>query len=94
MVTWKSHIRVKLFIFIGVLKDILPSFLRKRKAVSSSEKNTGKRSKSMQVLDRDIICIPDSKSCQKIPYPRGKYRSQLGEDGVIGKIRLISTMTE
>lgn len=77
-----------------MLKDILPSFLRKRKAVSSSEKNTGKRSKSMQVLDRDIICIPDSKSCQKIPYPRGKYRSQLGEDGVIGKIRLISTMTE
>ena len=32
------------------------------------------------------------KSSPKIPYPRGKYRSQLGEDGLIGKIRLMSTM--
>ena len=61
-------------------QDILPSFLRKRKAVSSSEKNTGKRTKSIQVWDRDIIRIPDSKSSQNISYPRGKYRSQLGED--------------
>ena len=74
-------------------QDILPSFLRKRKAVSSLGKNTGKRTKSIQVWDRDI-CIPDSKSSQNISYPRGKYRSQLGEDGLIGKIRLISTMTE
>ena len=94
MVTWKSHIRVKLFYIYRGAQDILPSFLRKRKAVSSTEKNTGKRTKSIQVWDRDIICIPDSKSCQKIPYPHGKYRSQLGEDGLIGKIRLVSTMTE
>ena len=38
-------------------QDILPSFLRKGKAVSSSEKNTGKRTKSIQVWDRDILTV-------------------------------------
>ena len=55
---------------------------------------SGKRPKTVQVWDRDIVYIPDSKSSQKIPYPCGKYRSQLGEDGLIGKIRLISKMNE
>ena len=74
-------------------QDILPSFLRKRKA-APLEKSDGRRPKSVQVWDRDIICIPDCKCSQKIPYPRGKYRSQLGKDGLIGKIRLMPTMTK
>ena len=64
----------------------------KKKAGPAAE--NAKRPKTVQVWDRDSICLPDSKSKQKIPYPRGKYRSQLGEDGLIGKVRLMSTMNE
>ncbi len=35
--------------------------------------------------------MPDSGSC--IPFPRGKYRAKLGQSGLIGKIRLTSTMS-
>ena len=53
-----------------------------------------KRAKTVQIWDRDIICLPQRSSNQKIPYPRGSYRSILGEQGLIGKIRLMSNMDE
>ena len=47
----------------------------------------------MQCWDRDIICLPQAPSVTTIPFPRGKYRAKLGQRGLIGKIRLSSTMT-
>lgn len=51
-----------------------------------------KRPKSTQVWDRDIVCLPQSDE-PKLSFPRGKYRAKLGEKGLIGKIRLTSTMS-
>ena len=55
---------------------------------------TTKRAKTVQIWDRDIICLPQKSSNPTIPYPRGSYRSILGEQGLIGKIRLMSNMDE
>ena len=38
------------------------------------------------------MCLPQQ-SVTEFSYPRGKYRSCLGKHGLIGKIRLMSTMT-
>lgn len=44
------------------------------------------------------MCLPPSRrnrsSCSTIAYPRGRYRSELGSMGLIGKIHLTSEMTE
>ena len=56
--------------------------------------SSSKRAKTVQIWDRDIICLPQRLSSQKIAYPRGSYRSILGEQGLIGKIRLMSNMDE
>ena len=37
------------------------------------------------------MCLPYS--VEPVAYPRGKYRTKLGEKGLIGKIRLTSTMS-
>ena len=51
-----------------------------------------KRSKSVQVWDRDIICLPSS-SGSTITFPRGRKHTQLGAMGLIGKMRLTSNMS-
>lgn len=51
-----------------------------------------KRPKSTQVWDHDIVCLPQSDE-PKLSFPREKYRAKLGEKGLIGKIRLTSTMS-
>lgn len=44
--------------------------------------------------DRDIICLPKiTDGSATLPFPRGKYRTKLGERGLIGKIRLMSSMS-
>lgn len=49
---------------------------------------------STQVWDRDIVCLPWSIELSlQFSYPRGKYRTKLAEKGLIGKIRLTSTMS-
>lgn len=74
---------------------ILPSYLRRNQGGSKA-----KKSKTVQVWDRDIICLPlsrrnySSNSNASIAYPRGRYRSELGSMGLIGKIHLTSEMTE
>ena len=52
-----------------------------------------KRPKSSQSWDRDIVCLPQQPTGKEICYPRGKYCAWLGSQGLIGKIRLVSTMT-
>ena len=53
-----------------------------------------KRPKAVQCWDRDIVCLPqDCSSDDHLPYPRGKFRAKLGMSGLIGKIRLTSSMT-
>ena len=74
---------------------ILPSYLkRKRKADGRAAESRSKQPKSVQVWDRDIVCLPKTELNNNISYPRGKFRTKLGESGLIGKIRLTSTMTE
>ena len=72
---------------------ILPSYL-KRKRQSGDVPSSSKRCKAIQCWDRDIVCLPQSSEpSTKLSYPRGKYRTRLGELGLIGKIRLMSNMT-
>lgn len=53
-----------------------------------------KRPKTVQYWDRDIICLPAQKNSSTICYRRGKQCAWLGSQGLIGKLRLSSTMTE
>ena len=48
-----------------------------------------------QAWDRDIVRLPETHgTATSIPYPRGAYRRQLGQWGLIGKIQIVSTMSE
>ena len=75
---------------------ILPSYLRRKSCSGTGSKP--KKSKTVQSWDRDIICLPLSRrnysSSSTIAYPRGRYRSELGSMGLIGKLHLTSEMTE
>ena len=66
---------------------ILPSSFLKKK----SNKGT-----SIQVWDKDILCLPKEyvSNPQDIPIPRGKSRLRLNKQGLAGKIRLTSNMDE
>lgn len=70
---------------------MLPSYL-KRKGDERRNENRTKRPKSVQCWDRDIICLP-LESGTHFGFPRGKYRAWLGSCGLIGKIRLMSSMS-
>ena len=73
---------------------ILPSYLKRKRKEESSGHCASKRPKPVQVWDRDIVCLPSSHgSVGNIPFPRGKFRTKLGEKGLIGKIRLTSQMS-
>lgn len=71
---------------------VLPSFLKRRRSNAERTANI-KRAKPVQCWDRDIICLPDEHGVSRVPYPRGKYRAKLAALGLIGKIRLLSSMT-
>lgn len=63
------------------------------KRKSPGETSVSKRAKTTQVWDRDIICLPKcSDAAAPLSFPRGRYRTKLGEKGLIGKIRLTSSM--
>ena len=56
-----------------------------------------KKPKTVQCWDRDIVCIPRSRLSGSGPsysYPRGRYRTELGRLGFIGKIHITSDMDE
>lgn len=72
----------------------MPSFLKRKCAVGGGGK--AKKPKTISTWDRDIICLPKyfrkpGENC--IPYPRGKLRTMLGSEGLIGKVHLTSDMT-
>ena len=73
---------------------ILPSYLKRKRKEESSGHCTSKRPKPVQIWDRDIVCLPSSHGpIGNIAFPRGKFRTKLGEKGLIGKIRLSSQMS-
>ena len=68
---------------------------RKRKGEIGIGDRKRSREASIQVWDRDIVCLPRVEGeSSKISYPRGKVRAKLAEKGLIGKIRLTSVMTK
>ena len=70
------------------------SFLRKRRRSSAPLK----REKTIKTWDKDIVCLPHTYNgtggIGGITIPRGKRHAELGRQGLIGKIRLSSDMTE
>ena len=72
----------------------LPSAFSSSKSTVNCKKNVGKHF----IYDRDIICLPKSygnASSKVLKVPRGKeIREYLAANGLIGKIRLRSNMTE
>ena len=91
MCTFFISLAVCSFIYSNTARAVLPSFLKRKKQDANSSKM---KAKSVQVWDRDIVCIPPCLPNQKVSYPRGKYRSLLGEKGLIGKVRLSSCMSD
>ncbi len=51
----------------------------------------------MSTWDRDIVCLPKQSKGGEVlnvfPYPRSRYRADLGAWGLIGKIHITSEMT-
>ena len=75
---------------------ILPSYLKRKRPgdKSISKRKSSNRDKQLQVWDRDIICLPKPlDGLSSLSYPRGKQRSRFVRQGLIGKVRLTSTMT-
>ena len=68
---------------------LLPLYMKRNSSFHRSVKSV-----NVHVWNRDIVCLPCNNSSSSIPYPRGKYRAELGSMGLIGKIRLSSDMDE
>ena len=71
----------------------MPSYLKRKSSGCGAGKS--KKLKTVTTWDRDIVCLPkESRQGESyIPYPRGKFRSKLGRDGLVGKVHLTSEMT-
>lgn len=76
--------------------QILPSYLKRKSQGGGGGGGKAKKVNAIQSWDRDIICLPVSskKSGSNISYPRGKFRTDLGSLGLIGKVHLTSMMSE
>ena len=71
--------------------NVLPSFLKRKLKTGES---TCKRPKTLQCWDRDIVCLPQTFATKSpIPFPRGKSRDNLSRLDLIGKVRLLSSMS-
>lgn len=55
-----------------------------------------KKAKTKVSFERDIVCLPFNYPAEPgvFPFPRGKVRSSLGRQGLIGKIHFDSDMSE
>ena len=71
---------------------VLPSYLRRRRDVAMDRKP--KKAKVIKQWDRDVLCLPPRKGGGVLSYPRGKYRAQLADCGLIGKLHMTSVMEE
>ena len=76
---------------ISFRKTLPSSFLLKQAA-----KNRQRKKGKDFVYDRDILCLPKSYATSSgIPIPRSKsVREMLGRNGLMGKIRLSSSLSE
>ena len=74
---------------------MLPSYLKRR---GTGDNSKPKKPKTIKTWDRDVLCLPNSRqnmsSGGNIKFPRGKYRSELAKEGLIGKLHLTSEMTD
>ena len=86
------HVNVYVFRSRPSASVVLPSYL-KRKSFNEKPGPASKRTKAVQCWDHDIICLPSVSNNTNLSFPRGKYRAKVGENGLIGKIQLMSTMT-
>jgi hypothetical protein len=78
-------------VMLAIKRVVLSSFL-KRKRDSLNRKTKFPTTQRLQNWDRDIVCLPAEKEAAgTISYSRGKFRSKLGERGLI---RLTSSMSE
>ncbi|XP_065887268.1 uncharacterized protein [Dysidea avara] len=69
-----------------------PSSSRRRRDVAMDRKP--KKAKVIKQWDRDVLCLPPRKGGGVLSYPRGKYRAQLADCGLIGKLHMTSVMEE
>lgn len=77
---------------------ILPSYLKRKASTGKESCKKPKKAKTVKTWDRDILCIPESIQSKgaggNFSFPRGKLRAQLARSGLIGKLRLMSEMTD
>ena len=77
-------------------KHVLPSYL-KRKSTIGCKDSKKRKTKAVTTWDRDILCLPkqtkNGEVVSVVPYPRSRYRADLGAWGLIGKIHLTSEMS-
>ena len=61
-----------------------------------SRSQSAPKSKKNTTYDRDVVCLPKSYPSQDGRYviPRRETRADLASKGLIGKLRLVSDMTE
>ena len=80
-----------MYIFI-ICRSLPTSFNPKRRKLLGDV--TTKQSRNI-VYDRDIVCLPNSFLADgKVTIPRSGLREELASNGLIGKIRLYSSMNE
>ena len=72
----------------------MPSLFSGRKGRSAQTLKSKKV--KITAYDRDIVCLPNSYPSQSGRYaiPRKETRADLGSKGLIGKLRLLSCMSE
>ena len=70
-------------------------FVRSKKSKRHTSPQS-KKAKAKISFDRDIICLPYNypEKTGIFPFPRGKVRSTLGTQGLIGKFNIDSGMSE
>ena len=73
----------------------MPSFVPKRRKLINNDVTAGIKQSRNIVYDRDIVCLPNSFLVDgKVSIPRSGIRDELASNGLIGKIRLCSSMDE
>ena len=74
---------------------ILPSLFSRRRSCSQQEGAKAKKSRTI-TYDLDVMCLPNSYPSKNGRYaiPRMEKRAELASQGLIGKLRLVSNMSE
>ena len=97
MFKWSHYITMLFSCNVHSALDLLPSYL-KRKSRRSQSGGNRKKPNTEKTWDRDIVCIPQSKSNKAkgntLSFLQGRYRTELGRQGLTGKLHLTSSMTE